>query len=339
VRKVVVVLGAGASVSAGLPSLAGIFEDTSVKEYLSTDALKFFDFLERYVWAPRGIAESERWRSLNLEEVLTMLRLWENDNQSPINFAKNRKYQRQLLGCVYQSVFVGKTDNGCRDYNNLIWQCEEAYDEVTWSSFNWDAKLEQAFYYLFLRVLGASERFPRCHPPPDGWDGSNPKHLLLKLHGSVTWFCDGKGRVCYRHFGDKTDGNETRMAWDAFLTGQDGAFEPMIAEPSFLKHERIRATDFFCEQWREFDRKLATADLVLIVGYSLPDGDAMAKQSLLTAVARNPGARYLIIDPDRSGQVMPRYERVLGPNRMVVHQMTLSQFLANPATLDTLIKP
>jgi hypothetical protein len=338
-RNLVVILGAGASVSSGLPSLAGIFDDDVVQKYLAARAADFEEFLEKYVWKPRGIALADRWKSLNLEEVLTMLRLWEKDNQSPVNFKKNYGYQKDLLGCVYHSVFIDRKDNGCRDLNNLIAACDGTYDGIAWGSFNWDAKLEQAFYYQFLHVLPVSSRLPVCHPVPRGWDGAFKKHLLLKLHGSVTWFIDKKGEVHYKPYGTKISGNETKEAWDAFLSRGSTDLEPMIAEPSFLKHERIKAIQFLCEQWREFDRCLAKADLVLIVGYSLPDGDAMAKQSLLTAVARRPDARYIIVDPDRDSQVLRRYSRVLGNSRIVPHRVGLSEFLADKARLATLTNP
>lgn len=339
-RNLVVVLGAGASVSAGLPPLAGIFEDASVQAYLASQAPEFEQFLEKFIWKPRGIAVADRWKSLNLEEVLTMLRLWERPNhQAPVNFRENRGYQKDLLGCVYHSVFIDRKYNGCQDLNSLLAACDATYDHITWSSFNWDAKLEQAFYWQFKSVTPVWNRFPVCHQPvPQGWEGAFAKHLMLKLHGSVTWFIEA-GKLHYKHFGSTLSGNETKQAWDSFLSPGKKDLKPMIAEPSFLKHERIKSTDYLREQWREFDRRLGKADVVLIIGYSLPDGDAMAKQSLLTAVARRPDARYIIVDPDKYDQVRPRYERVLGANRMVHHKMGLTEFLSNPAPLASLTSP
>lgn len=326
--------------SAGLPSLAGIFEDAAVQRYLQTDAVKFEGFLNEFIWQPRDIAVADRFKSLNLEEVLTMLRLWETDNQSPLNFKKNYRHQKALLGCVYHSVFVDKSDNGNRDLNKLIEVADATYDSITWCSFNWDAKLEQAFYYHFRKINPVANRLPVCHPVPTGWTGAFNKHLLLKLHGSVTWFIDEEGKVYYKQFGTKQSGNETSDAWTAFLSQSSSTgVEPMIAEPSFLKHERIKNTEFLCEQWREFDRRLAQADIILVVGYSLPDGDAMAKQSLLTAVARRAGTRYIVVDTDRQNLVMPRYERVLGGGRMVPHRVTLTEFLADAARLECLTRP
>lgn len=328
-RRVVVILGAGASVSAGLPSLAGVFEDESVKAYLASDGRDFEIFLRKYIWGPRNVTEAERWRSLNLEEVLTLLRLWEDNNQSPLNFKKNRNYQRQLLGCVYRSVYMDKRDNGARDYNHLIVHCDRSYDSVTWASFNWDAKFEQAFYYAFL-ALGQGNNLPRCHPGVNGWEGTNPKHLLLKLHGSVSWLEGPKtGTAQSLRFGAVKGARPIEKAWDSYLAGDPNALSPIIAEPSFFKHERIKKSKFLWSQWNTFDKALGQADDVLIVGYSLPDGDAMAKQSLLTLVARNPNAKVIVVDPDGDGQVLSRYTRVVGgPPRLSARKETLSDFIA-----------
>ena len=328
-RNLTVILGAGASISAGLPALNRIFEDSSVQAYLADEANEFDNFMSKYVWTPRLIESVERWKSLNLEEVLTMLRLWENDSQSPINFAKNFKYQKQLLGCVYHSVYSDKKDNGCRDYNQLISFCDERFDRITWASFNWDAKFEQAFFYTFKGCADGG-RLPSCHANLQDWEGTNEKHMYLKLHGSVTWFSDAGGNVINRRFGKVAGAYPVRAAWDDFLCGNSGALEPMIAEPSFLKHDRIRAKPFLRSQWRSLDLALGESDLVLVVGFSLPDGDAMAKQSLLTTVARNPNAPFVVVDPDKTKQVMPRYERLLGSGRLDQRPQSLTAFLVDP---------
>jgi hypothetical protein len=323
-------LGAGASVSAGLPALSGIFEDPAVAKYLALGASEFERFLAEYVWTPRQIAPSDRWRSLNLEEVLTMLRLWESDNQSPLNWAKNHKYQKQLLGCVYHSVYVDKADNGCRDYNRLIKLCDAEFDDITWASFNWDAKFEQAFYYA-LRGLGEGARLPRCHAGLTEWEGTNSKHLYLKLHGSVSWFREAGGKVINMRFGKVGGTYPVVGAWNDYLNRGEAELQPMIAEPSFFKHEGISQNQFLHEQWCTFDKSLGQADVVLIIGYSLPDGDAMAKQSLLTAVARNPAARFIVVDP--ADTVFPRYLRILGENRLDQRKTGFTEFLRKPGLL------
>ncbi|MCL4283488.1 MAG: hypothetical protein KJZ62_00145 [Fimbriimonadaceae bacterium] len=346
-RKLVVILGAGASVSAGLPSLAGIFDDPSVQNYLENDGRDFKAFLEKHVWEPRGITPREFWKGLNLEEVLTLLRQWrfsskpnggKHDNpHSPLNHSKNMKIQRQLLGCVYRAVYEGKSGKspeGRYDYNTLIQLADSEFDEVTWATFNWDALLEQAFYYTFYK----QNRLPSCHSDLVGWDGADDKHRLLKLHGSVTWFYDTQGQVTYVPWGKTIcRGDQVGEHWSAYLTSVADAPRPMIAEPSFFKHEDLIERPFLLRQWEMFDEAIAKANLVLIIGYSMPDGDAMAKQSLLTAVERDTISKFVVVDPDSTyasdglarieSGVMQRYRRVLGSPRLTECKQTFGEFL------------
>lgn len=352
-RKLVVVLGAGASVSAGLPSLAGIFDDDRVQDYLANDGRECKEFLERHIWQPRGITAGEYWKGLNLEEVLTLLRQWrftpkpkggKRDNpQSPLNHSKNTKIQRQLLGCVYRAVHEGKSGRsgtGRYDYNTLIKLADSEFDEVTWATFNWDALLEQAFYYTFYN----QKRLPSCHTDLLGWDGADIKHRLLKLHGSVTWFYDIGGNVSYIPWGvTQSRGDQVGEHWCAYLTSVADAPRPMIAEPSFFKHEDLVERPFLLKQWEMFDEAIAEANLVLIIGYSMPDGDAMAKQSLLTAVERETISKFVVVDPDVTwasdgvtrieAGVMNRYRRILGSPRLRERKQTFGEFLDGHASL------
>jgi hypothetical protein len=328
-RNLVVILGAGASVGSGLPSLAGIFEDPAVNTYLQTQAVEFYRFLCDKIWEPRNIKGNKRSDGMNLEEILTILNLWSRDNHPPLNFKKNSIYQRQLRGCVYHSVYHNKRYNGCSDYNKLIQLCDNQFDHITWASFNWDLKLEQAFYYTFIEK-GIGNRLPRCYDKLIGWEGTNSKHLLLKLHGSVSWFEGADESVVNRRFGKDKGVYPIDVAWEDYLNLKENAVLPVIADPSFFKHEDIKVTPFLSKQWEMFDNSLKSADCVLVIGYSLPDGDAMSKQSLITSVARNPKIQYIVIDPDRQKLIMTRYKRILGENRVIDKDMRFGEFLNSP---------
>lgn len=320
-----------------------------MQDYIAADGREFLEFLDKNVWMPREVAPGERWRTLNLEEVLTMLRQWryrpkpnggrESNPYSPLNHKKNDRLQRQLLGCVYNSVFVGKSGKDARDYNRLLRLVDNEFDHVTWASFNWDALLEQAFFWEFYR----ENRFPRCHPDLNGWGGEDPKHLLLKLHGSVTWFYDTSGNVFYVPYGKTKGRDEVALHWEAYLRSDKDAPRPMIAEPSYFKHEDLAERPFLLNHWSFFDRAIAEADIVIVVGYSMPDGDAMAKQTLLTAVARKAIDRFVVVDPDgvsrtdrskpESG-VLHRYRRILGGPRLTEYRCFFDEFLDdNPSLL------
>ncbi|MBC8066291.1 MAG: hypothetical protein H7Y17_15785 [Chlorobia bacterium] len=324
-RKLMVILGAGASAGMGLPMLGQIFKDKEVARYLTTNAHTFLRFLEDYIWQPRGVTIHESDSSLNIEEILTLLRQWERQEVSPLSIEENRVIQRQLLGCVPKGVYTekGSSDSG-RYLNRLVEHVDSQYDEVSWASFNWDMKFEQAFWHFMKsRMVPPLNRLPRCNSALLDWDGSNPKHYLMKLHGSVSWFTFPDQRVHNKRFGARKP-TPIDVAWDEYLGGGCTAV-PVIAEPSFFKHEVITAGTFLWKQWEDFNSRLATAHEILVCGYSLPDGDAKAKESCLTCVAVNPKASWTVVDPSNS--VLEKFGRLVGGSRVTSHCQRLGDYV------------
>jgi hypothetical protein len=286
--------------------------------------------MERAIWNPRGKTIDTSDESMNIEEVLTLLKQWEQGKcvNPPLNFARNLRIQKQLLGCVYRSVYMDKADNHERFMNQFIRHLDTRFDHVTWGTFNWDAKLEQAFYREMEH--DAAGRLPKCMPELQDWDGSNDKHLMLKLHGSVSWFeRPGAGGVYNLPFGRHRPPLPINVQWGKYLSGASED-KPLIAEPSFFKHEEINTRPLLRSQWEAFDDAMAVANTVFICGYSLPDGDARAKQSLLTAVARRDDVPWIVVDPDSRGEVRQRYERILGgAPRLDFRQQYMADFVAS----------
>jgi hypothetical protein len=326
--KIVVVLGAGASAGMGLPVLGKVFNDQAVRDYLANEARELREFMEEFIWGPRGVDIGAADSCLNIEEVLTLLREWERAAIPPINVNRNLEVQKQLLSCVHKAVYTGKGhSHPSLPLNRLVRWCDANSDQVTWATFNWDVKLEQAFWYEMESIPDKPLRLPSCHPNVLDWDGRNEKHYLLKLHGSVSWFKHEDESVHAIRFGAYSRGEKYPIdqRWEDYMSGRTGAV-PLIAEPSFYKHEAIQRVALLWNQWEQFNERLSyDVDIVLVCGYSLPDGDALAKNAILTSVANNPDARWIVVNPNE--EVLDKYQRLLGENRMTREPKYLSDFV------------
>lgn len=310
--NLVVILGAGASKGIGLPLLSEIFTDQPVRDYLHNNARDLLEFLEEIIWLPRSLNQDSSSEGLNIEEVLTLLKQWEDANSSPISLTLNRELQRQLFGCIVEAVYRNK--GGTRDgnaYNPFVSWCNKNFDESTWISFNWDVKFEQAFYY---EMKDQESRLPRCDRLLLEWEGKHSKHLLLKLHGSVSWFIDENDDVHAYRFGSKFKPSVINEMWEKYLSKKTG-YMPVIAEPSFFKYKDIKNRKILKSQFDTALLKLSQTDRVIVCGYSMPDGDTNAKELLLTAVTLNPKAIWEIVDPE--DRVINNYARLLGKDRVV----------------------
>ena len=183
--KAVVILGAGASKGLGLPLLSKVFADPEVRSYLEKDATELAEFLRNFIWEPRGLTIDSSDRTLNIEEILTLLRTWQQTGSKLLRVEQIRALQRELLGCVYHGVWPhkGQTSTDKRYLNSLVKWADEKFDEVTWATFNWDAKLEQAFYHQVVirpktrcalstaenRPTGLGWRKPQAQPSKASW--------------------------------------------------------------------------------------------------------------------------------------------------------------------------
>lgn len=109
--------------------------------------------------------------------------------------------------------------------------------------------------------------------------------------------------------------------WAEYAKGENAADHPIILEPSAYKYQD-ETYKFLAPQWDRFFQRLCEADCVLIVGYSLPDGDFWARSKVLTAFQANPKSKWLVVDP--SPEVCARYRRLFGQRRLTVLETTLS---------------
>jgi len=188
-------------------------------------------------------------------------------------------------------------------------------------TFNWDLTIENA--------LEKSERF-------DFWYSPTTEILLLKPHGSIDWFLRGElPREVARRDVKKID--DELCVYPEFTLAKYQKLKkiaPVIVPPVFQKDFGRR---FFKETWRRTYRKIAAANDLFFIGYSLPKEDQFARLVLSRALWNNkrrigkgekPALNVTIVNPDDAVQVT--FMRLLGQGgktNLRYFQTTFDQFV------------
>lgn len=318
--RAVVILGAGSSADFGVPTLATIFSDIHARAYLKQKPA-LLDMLNDLFWKPRGHSLALCEQSLNVEQMLTLLKDWERERAIPPDSKPKdgASFRRWLYVLIQKAVFEGKSSNA-KHLNSLINICEKTFEHTTWASFNWDCIFEASFWYRTPWGLGPWTRNnPKLAIPVANWHGGSQNNLFLKLHGGINWWLvDDK--ITYLPF---TGAGPLREKWDKYDNDPNMKDRPVILEPSFYKYEDS-AYKQLAPQWKEFFQELIAADCVIVVGYSLPEMDVNARSRILTAFQVNRNCRWLVVDPSES--TCNLYRKLLGCENVTVLQQSLASF-------------
>lgn len=309
--KAVVILGAGASADFGVPTLRNIFKDRHARAFLNARRT-FNKRLNEIFWTPRGHTVDTSDQSLTIEEMLTILRDWEQEPTCSDGLDANTAsaLRRNLYVLIQRAVFEGKSTRP-QHLNSLIDIMSKKFDLVTWASFNWDCVFESSYWY-------SRHGNPRLAITLENWRPTTRKNEFLKLHGGINWWKIGD-KLHYLPFG--RDG-ELTAKWSEYADGNaDG--EPVILEPSVYKYHDDKY-ELLKPQWDRFIERLCEAEYVLILGYSLPEADSQARSKITVAFQVNPDCKWLVVDP--SPETCSRYTRLLGKTSLTTFNMGLVGF-------------
>lgn len=303
------VLGAGASAPFGVPTLLRIFQDRSARRHLQDDRW-LNEQLQNLFWTPRGHTLETSNFGLSVEEILTIIRDYEHqdyevDGLLPAN--TQDQFRRSLYVLIKKAVYNGKSSRGSY-LNSLIRFMRANARNVTWASFNWDCIFEASYYYSSGNT-NQERSNPRLVVQIDDWHQPNlQNHTFLKLHGGINWWYQND-RLLYLPFGAQPQLDEK---WTQYERNQT-AGHPVLLEPSYYKYEDP-VYNLLKTQWQVFVQRLLKAELVLIVGYSLPDADLQARTALTVGFQSNVTSRFLVVD--LAEPVCNRYERLFGKVRL-----------------------
>jgi hypothetical protein len=270
----VVLLGAGASAEAGLPTA---FEMTDVISAQLKEALPSYDrSLEvalRYVCEMLG-SYGEGSHRLDIERVFSALELLAEREELEITpFVRgwdNGVLQSEeadrlpLLGNVYARLaehmlsalkaLLGTTDSQVEYLRPLVqYAADPAHTTI--ATLNYDLSIETAGQACGVDIdTGINE-----WATSGLWRWRDNAAHLLKLHGSINWeWTDDfpwKGRLPSRHVSE-------------FATPTRGWTMPVLV---FGLRGKIRAEGPFLSALAEFERQLEQANRLIVIGYSFRD--------------------------------------------------------------------
>ncbi len=317
--RAVVILGAGASVPFGVPTLARLFLEPHARRHLREDPF-LHDRLQEIFWGPRGHKLESSNSTVTVEDILTILRDYETYGPSipsPLGADVDR-FRRSLYVLIKKAVYDAKSSSG-GDLNPLLQYARQTFESTTWASFNWDCIFEASFYYSSGDPVPGARLNPSLVVPVRNWRNWTMSHTFLKLHGGVNWWFDGTASSYLQFRGSP----ELDTRWAEYARG-NAAATPVILEPSCYKYDDP-VFKLLKPQWDRFVTDLIAADLVFIIGYSLPESDAMARTALTVGFqSGKTDARWVVIN--RNGDVCSRYTRLFGAVRLKTYSIPLEEF-------------
>lgn len=319
--RCVVILGAGASADFGVPTLSTMFHDTQVRNYLSTNTW-LHEKLQSVFWDIRGHTIESSESTLNIEQMLTILRDASLDDSVPdiLDTADLLRFQRGLYSLIQHAVFVGK-DTNSRRLNPLISFCKNRFAQTTWATFNWDCIFEASFYYSqpSFYMSGQTRSNPTTVVDLFGWHHQLPSNYFLKLHGGINWWMIENVLTYLRWSRD----GDLAQRWSRYESGLDPLNFPVILEPSYHKF-LDPVYQLLQPQWERFASELISAKHIIVIGYSLPEGDTRARSVISSSFQANPHARWLLIDPSES--TAERYRHLIGDRQLTWVSKGLAEF-------------
>jgi hypothetical protein len=109
-------------------------------------------------------------------------------------------------------------------------------------------------------------------------------------------------------------GNDTLSErWSIFEQGTDPLNFPVILDPSYHKYPDP-VYDLLQPQWETLAAELSTAERIIVIGYSLPEGDTRERSVISSSLQANPSAKWLLIDPSES--TADRYKKLIGNQQL-----------------------
>ncbi len=197
-----------------------------------------------------------------------------------------------------------KADKHARDYIRGLLCRLEAGDVVI--TTNWDTVAERTLLeekkwrpsdgYGFDVSLDATVKGGRIDKVPEQANAPSPVKIL-KLHGSIGWFRRHDGKLYVRH----TDFLEhfapayacVRDRLEPDDCGQND--DSVLISPSYMKELTESALQ---QVWDQAQRAVLSADIVTVLGYSLPDADTPVRVLLnpLRSRLHDHEARAIVVD-------------------------------------------
>lgn len=188
------------------------------------------------------------------------------------------------LASVTGGIKLRRGTNRWNTYVSYLAQLAETAKRVYILSFNYDLLVEQCLRDLEVRYdYGKARNLILPSGERAGQLRSESNVTILKLHGSSNW---GSCRACAAYDGETV----VTVLDDAYVPAprrrrcpacENVMLEPGIVPPITAKSSETRA---YADIWREAREAIAKTKDLTVIGYSMPSGDAGARELLPTGL-------------------------------------------------------
>jgi NAD-dependent SIR2 family protein deacetylase len=318
----VFVLGAGASVEAGVPTMARFLERAFLLSP-STEAKPAFDLVARGRSLLQQSQSKAQLNIRNLESVFAafeMAALFGRLGNLPAPDIERLVPSMQTLivqtiqHCMEVEFFQGRmaAPSKYADFGKLLKQLREKGHNVSVITFNYDIGIDLGLWH---------NQVDTDYCLADRNDPNNASIELMKLHGSVNWAgCPKCSRIIPRYMRVAVPQLQTKVSEfgvptkqmslsalayaEKFLEAKCGACgtackpEPVIIPPTPNKarlHTELKSV------WQRAAAKLSEAENIFVIGYSWPEGDHFFHQLYAVgSVGPTILSRFWVWDPDEN---------------------------------------
>ncbi|MCC7169269.1 MAG: hypothetical protein IT459_02375 [Planctomycetes bacterium] len=330
----VFVLGAGASRDAGYPLVADMLSRERVGAlYDALPELNPFVHLGNGEARRSLMAACDKFRSIdpNIETLFAQFTAQGLRTESEALkrymaklFFLAREHAATQEGCGYAMTFAARLAPYPSHASIITFNYDLLYD---WglSAVGMMLRTPMLSYGLGGRATQSHEAdqlfmtATNCIVPP--YSGSIP---LLKLHGSLNWMsCEACGQItiypseCIEWDDIRIDGYELACAGC-----RSARLSPLLLPPS--EDKEMKPLAFV---WQHAEQLLDAADLVVFIGYSLPEYDVHALDLFRRTCSGFHARRkqLILVDPGPAAQALAQLKRI---NRDVVHvRSTAREFI------------
>lgn len=308
-------LGAGASISSGIP-LTKQFFPYLLEQNLNDERLSR---LKQFISDLFPHSGEKKIALPKFEHVLSILDLALLEDHE-----LRQDYERSTLGQLRNDL----------DY--LIWKMLEQSSRKTSSlvfkefansldpkkhllmALNYDTLLDHAL----ISVHGSVDygvRFSGIYGSRTPNGPNTP--LYLKLHGSINWLqCPNcQSFYCYQGAEELSKIFDDRPELCPY---DNGYLRGIIVSPTWNKRYTSAPLSLL---WIKASKLLRNIRKITFIGYSLSDVDMRVIYLLKRSLFNNPNKVDIrVVDPDETGKIFTRYERLLGPIEAI--QSTFREF-------------
>lgn len=334
-KDIIVLLGAGASVEAGVPASAKMIDE--IERLLASEEWKGFKDLYHHIKAAIHYAAGIKGRfksdvSYNIETLVNTLYELERNEEHPIypfvaawnsrmmsyagsDFGEVSKFRKQILRAL--KGWVQLESPGKAAYYSGLRELQRALQfPLKVFSLNYDLCVEGLAAHDFRIETGFSgvgedhrwewKRFDETEP-----EAEPPEIYLYKMHGSINWKRDDSGNLIWVNHTDN--------------------ILPDKMQVIFGRDFKLEAADPYLFYAFEFRRCSLEARAILVIGYGF--GDEHINKMLIQAVRHDPTKRLVVVGNVRDREKAQQRQKVISdkldirPETVVMLEGTAKDFL------------